>query len=139
MPGVVAVKTWSRRMSLRLRLGNHLPKATTKNHTILKEGKPPQDQVKLIVFEEAILNMFGKCSQCGSKCIVTLGNKIGSLCTIYSSCTINSRHYFEWETGPLVNRMPVFHLLFAAGTLATGMESAKAVRLFSSLKVPNVK
>ena len=107
--------------------------------TILKEGKPPQDQVKLIVFEVAILNMFSKCSQCGSKCVVTLENKIGSLCTIYSSCTINSRHYFEWETGPLVNRMPVFHLLFAAGILATGMESAKALRLFSSLKVPNVK
>ena len=35
--------------------------------------------------------------------------------------------------------MPVFHLLFAAGILATGMESAKALRLFSSLKVPNVK
>ena len=107
--------------------------------TILKEGKPPQDQFKLIVFEEAILNMFGKCSQCGSKCVVTLENKIGSLCTIYSCCTINSRHYFEWETGPLVNRMPVFHLLFAAGILATGMESAKALRLFSSLKVANVK
>ena len=30
-----------------------------------REWKPPQDQVKLIVFEEAILNMFGKCSQCG--------------------------------------------------------------------------
>ena len=45
----------------------------------------------------------------------------------------------DWETGPLVNRMPVFHLLFAAGILATGMESAKALRLFSLLKVPNVK
>lgn len=102
------------------------------DRTILQEGKPPQDQIKLIVFEEAILNIFSKCSHCGSKCVVTMENQIGSSCKIYSSCTVDSKHYFVWETGPLVNRMPVFHLLIAAGILSTGMESAKVLRLFSS-------
>jgi hypothetical protein len=35
--------------------------------------------------------------------------------------------------------MPIFHLLLASGILATGMESAKVLRLFNSLKIPNVK
>ena len=70
---------------------------------------------------------------------VTMENKIGSSCTIYSSCTVDSRHYFEWETSLLVNRMPVFQLLFAARILAIGMKSAKALRFFCLLKVPNVK
>ena len=109
------------------------------DHTILQEGKPPQDQIKLIVFEDAILNIFSKCSHCGSKCVVTMENQIGSSCKIYSSCTVDTKHYFVWEIGSLVNRMPVFHLLIAAGILLTGMESVKVLRLFSSLKIPNVK
>lgn len=107
--------------------------------TILREGKPPQDQIKLIVFEEAILHVLGKCRQCGSKCIVTMEHQIGSSCKICSSCTVENSHYFEWRTGPMVNRMPIFHLLLASGILATGMESAKVLRLFNSLKIPNVK
>ena len=107
--------------------------------TILVEGKPPQEQIKFIVFEEAILDVFGKCGQCGSKCIVTMENQIGSSCKICSSCTAQNEHYFEWTTGPCVFKMPAFHLLFASGILATGMESAKVLRLFDALNIPNVK
>lgn len=108
-------------------------------HTILVEGKPPQDQIKFIVFEEAILDVFGKCGQCGSKCIVTMENQIGSSCKICSSCTTQNEHYFEWTTGPSVFKMPAFHLLLASGILATGMESAKVLRLFNALNIPNLK
>ena len=107
--------------------------------TILVEGKPPQEQIKFIVFEEAILDGFGKCGQCRSKCIVTMENQIGSSCKICSSCTAQNEHYFEWTTGPCVFKMPAFHLLFASGILATGMESAKVLRLFDALNIPNVK
>ena len=103
------------------------------------EGKPPQEQIKFIVFEEAILDVFGKCGQCGSKCIVTMENQIGSSCKICSSCTAQNEHYFEWTTGPCVFKMPAFHLLLASGILETGMESAKVLRLFDALNIPNVK
>lgn len=76
--------------------------------TILVDGKLPQDQIKFIVFEEAILDVFGKCGQCGSKCIVTMKNQIGSSCKICSSCTTQNEHYFEWTTGPSVFKMPAF-------------------------------
>ena len=46
--------------------------------TVLVEGKPPQDQIKFIVFEEAILDVFGQCVQCGSKCVISAENQIGS-------------------------------------------------------------
>ena len=103
------------------------------------EGKPPHEQIKFIVFEEAILDVFGKCGQCGSKCIVTMENQIGSSCKICSSCTAQNEHYFEWTTGPCVFKMPAFHLLLASGILETGMETAKVLRLFDALNIPNVK
>ena len=105
---------------------------------LLEAGKPPKDQIKFIVFEEAVLDVFGHCSKCGAKCIVTMENQIGSTCKICSSCTSESGHYFEWSTGPLMNHMPVFHLLLATGILATGMESSKVLRLFSALNIPNL-
>ena len=107
-------------------------------HTILQMGKSPQDQIKFIVFEEAMLEIFNKCGHCGSECIVTMENQIGSLCTICSRCT-TGEHYFEWTTGQSLFKMPAFHLLFASSILATGMESSKVIRLFNALGIPNVK
>ena len=106
--------------------------------TILKMGKSPESQIKFIVFEEAILDIFSKCGHCGSECIVTMENQIGSLCTICSRCT-TGEHYFEWTTGPSLLKMPAFHLLFASSILATGMESSKVIRLFDALGIPNIK
>ena len=39
--------------------------------TVLVEGKPLQEQIKFMIFEEAILDVFGQCVQCGSKCVIT--------------------------------------------------------------------
>ena len=114
------------------------PDWVLERHTILQMGKSPQDQIKFIVFEEAILEIFSKCGHCGSECIVTLENQIGSLCTICSRCT-TGEHYFDWTTGPSLFKMPAFHLLFASRILATGMESSKVIRLFNALGNPNVK
>ena len=90
------------------------------------------------MFEDAILNIFSKCSHVDQNVLSQWKTKFSS-CEIYSSCTVDTKHYFVWETGPLVNRMPVFHLLIAAGTVSTGMESAKVLRLSSTLKIPNAK
>ncbi|CAB4002145.1 Hypothetical predicted protein, partial [Paramuricea clavata] len=108
----------------------------SEKRTILMHGKPPQEQVKFIVFEEAILDIFGKCAQCGAKCIVTMENQIGSSC---SSCTTKAEHSFEWSTAPSLFKMPAFHLLLASGILATGMESSKVLRLFNALNIPNLQ
>ena len=106
--------------------------------TLLRAGKPPQEQIKFIVFKDAILHTLGKCGQCGSKCVVAMEKQIGSCCEICTTCTVDSNHYFEWATGPIMKRMPPFHLLLASGILATGMETSK-VRLFNSLIIPNVQ
>jgi hypothetical protein len=105
----------------------------------LAAGKSPQEQIKCIIFEEAILELFGKCGQCGSECIVTMENQIGSSCKICVSCTMESVHYFEWTTGPSMFKMPAFHLLLASAIIATGTESSKVLRLFNALNIPNVK
>ena len=100
------------------------------------EGKPPQ--IKFIIFEEAILDVFGQCVQCGSKCVITAENQVGSCFKICIACSTNSEHYFEWTTGPCVSKMTAFHLLLGSAILATGMESSK-VRLFQALKLPKLK
>ena len=101
--------------------------------------EPPQDQIKFIVFEEAILDVFGQCVQCGSKCVISAENQIGSCFKICIACSTNSEHYFEWTTGPCVSKMAAFHLLLASTIIATGMESSKVLRLFQALKIPNLK
>lgn len=106
-------------------------------HTILQMGKSPQNQIMFIVFEEAILKIFSKCGHCGSKCIVTKENQIGSLCTICSRCTTGA-HYFEWTTGPSVFKMSAFHLMFASSILATGIKSSKSFSTIA-LGIPNLK
>ena len=103
--------------------------------TVLVEGKPPRDQIKFIVFEQAILDVFGQCRRCGSKCVVTAENQIGSCCKICVTCSSDSEHYFEWTTGPCIFKMAAFHLLLASGILATGMEASKVLRLFEALKI----
>ncbi|XP_028397455.1 uncharacterized protein LOC114521281 [Dendronephthya gigantea] len=106
---------------------------------VLTDGKPPQEQMKFIVFEEAILDVFGKCIQCGEKCVLTIESKIGSSCRIGITCSIQSEHSFEWSTAPSLSKMPAFHLLLASGILATGMESSKVLRLFNALNIPNLQ
>ena len=107
--------------------------------TVLVGGKHPQDQIKFIVFEEAILDVFGQCVQCGSKCVISAENQIGSCFKICIACSTNSKHYFEWTTGPCVSKMAAFHLFLASTIIAAGMESSKVLRLFQALKIPNLK
>ena len=63
--------------------------------TLLQAGKPPQEQIKFIVFEDAILHPIGECGQCGSKCVVVMRKQIGSCCEICTTGTVDSNHYFD--------------------------------------------
>ena len=107
--------------------------------TVLVERKPPQDQIKFIVFEQAILDVFGQSGRCGSKCVVTAENQIGSCCKICVAISSDSEHYFEWTTGPCLFKIAAFYLLLASGILATAMEASKVLRLFEASKILNVK
>ena len=60
---------------------------------------------------------------------------IGTYCKIAVHCNGDSDHNFTWSTGPLCNGLPVLHLMIASSILCTGMECAKAPRLFESLNV----
>lgn len=102
---------------------------------ILSCNKSPQDQQKFIVFEESLVKCFKHCFKCNSECIVSLESTIGTFSQISVNCLKDSNHSFHWSTGPLHNRLPVFHLLITAGILASGLESGKVLRLFDSLQI----
>ena len=102
---------------------------------ILSRNKLPQDQRKFIVFEDSLVECFDRCSKCGSKCLVSVANTIGTFSRISVQCLLDETHSFTWCTGPLCNRLPVFHLMLASGILATGLEWAKVFRLLSALKI----
>ena len=102
---------------------------------ILSRNKLPQDQRKFIVFEDSLVECFDRCSKCGSKCLVSVANTIGTFSRISVQCLLDETHSFTWCTGPLCNRLPVFHLMLASGILATGLECAKVLRLLSALKI----
>ena len=101
----------------------------------LSSSKPPQEQMKFIIFEEALVKCFESCFKCGGKCIVGLQSSIGTFCHISVRCLVNSHHDFTWSTGPLHNRMPVLHLLITSGIFSSGLECAKVVWLFHTLKI----
>lgn len=113
--------------------------AINEKETVLSNDKPHCKQLKLIVFEEAIFNAFQYCFKCGSKCRVFTKNRVGSLCSICVSCSMDSKHNFSWSTGPILNHLPVFHLLIASSVLCCGMEASKVLRLFHSLNIPCIK
>ncbi|CAB4021741.1 Hypothetical predicted protein [Paramuricea clavata] len=100
--------------------------------TVLKA----QDQIKLLFLNKLFLMFLVNAVIVILDCVVSIENQIGSSC---SSCTAENEHYFEWTTGPSLFKMPAFHLLLASGILVTGMESAKVLRLFNVLNIPNVK
>ena len=102
---------------------------------ILSSNKPPQDQIKFNIFEESIVERFGVCSTCKSTCTVSIQGNIGTYCKIAVHCNADSDHNFTWSTGPLYNRLPVLHVMIASSILCTGMECAKALRLFESLNI----
>ena len=105
---------------------------------VLKHGKPRQEHIKFVVFEEAVFAV-GTCSLCGSKCMVTIESQRGSSSRISSCCTCESNCHLEWVTSPTVSGMPIFYLLLTSGVLATGMESSKVLWLFAAIKVPNLR
>ena len=106
---------------------------------ILLEDKPVSEQIKIIGFEEAIVKAVTHyCLQCGSHCTISPERRIGSTCHILISCSHTSSHNFIWSTGPMINRLPAFHLLLAAGILSTGLESSKVIRMFDVLNIMNI-
>ena len=113
--------------------------AINEKEKVLSNDKPHCKQLKLIVFEEAIFNAFQYCFKCGSKCRVFTKNQVGSLCSICVSCSMDLKHNFSWSTGPILNHLPVFHLLIASSVLCCGMEASKVLHLFHSLNIPCIK
>ena len=103
---------------------------------ILSEDKSPQDQMKFIIFEESIVQRFAVCSICKFACIVSVQHRIGTYAKIAVRCKSGDiTHNFTWSTGPLLNRLPLLHLMIASSVVCTGMECAKGLRLFDSLKI----
>lgn len=64
-----------------------------------------------------------------------LESSIGTFCRITVKCLSDESHGFTWATGPVHNRLPVLHLMIASGILSSGLECAKVLRLFESLKI----
>ncbi len=108
---------------------------TTTKRVMLLSDKPPKDQLKFIVFEESIANIFRVCFKCNACCNVSLEHQIGTYCKIGVFCSGNSSHNFLWTTGPLCNRLPIFNLMIAASIVSTGMECSKTLRFLQSLNI----
>ena len=90
----------------------------------LSSDKPIQDQLKFIICEESMATTFRICFKCGSRCLVSVGDIIGSYCKFYISCCSSPEHNITWSTGPLLNRLPAFNLLMASTILSTCFWSA---------------
>ena len=102
---------------------------------ILTTNKSIQSQLKFIICEESIAKTFSVCLKCGSKCSVSIRNKIGSFGVISVSCLSAANHNKSWPTAPLLNRLPALNLLMASSILRTGMDSNKTLRFMESMNI----
>ena len=106
-----------------------------RNLVALSSDKPIQDQLKFITCEESMATTFRFCFKCGSRCLVSVGDIIGSYCKFYISCCSSPEDNIAWSIGPLLNRLPAFNLLMASTILSTGLECNKTLRLMESLNI----
>ena len=74
--------------------------STIDEEIILTTNKSIQSQLKFIICEESITKTFSVCLKCGSKCSVSIRNKIGSYCVISVSCLSAVNHNISWPTAP---------------------------------------
>ena len=109
--------------------------SATDEEIILTTNKSIQSQLKFIICEESIAKTFSVCLKCGSKCSVSIRNKIGSYCVISVSCVSAANHNISWPTAPLLNRLPALNLLMASSILGTGMDSNKTLRFMESMNI----
>ena len=106
-----------------------------RNLVTLSSDKPIQDQLKLIICEESMATTFRICFKCISRCLVSVGDIIGSYCKFCISCCSSPEHNITWSTGPLLSRLTAFNLLIASTILSTGLECNKTLRLMESLNI----
>ena len=107
----------------------------TGERVVLSTDKLPKDQLKFIVFEESIANVFRVCFKCNASCNVFVERQIGTHCKIGVFCSANPNHNFSWMTGPLCNRLPIINLMIASSIVCTGMECSKTLRFLQSLNI----
>ena len=106
-----------------------------RNLVALSSDKPIQDQLKFIIGEELMATTFRFCFKCGSRCLVFVGDIIGSYYKFYVYCCSSPEDNIAWSIGPLLNRLPAFNLLMASTILSTGLECNKTLRLMESLNI----
>ena len=107
--------------------------------TTLTGDKSYEDQIKLVVWEESIANVFRFCFKCHGLCTIVLKSKIGTYCKISVLCPFNPEHNFSWTTGPVSNRLPILNLMIASSIVSTGMEPSKVLRFMDSLNILTIK
>lgn len=107
--------------------------------TTLTSDKCYKDQIKFVVWEESIANVFRFCFKCHALCRVVLESKIGTYCKISVLCPLHSEHNFSWTTGPVSNRLPVLNLMISSSIVSTGVEPSKILRFMDSLNILTIK
>ena len=111
----------------------------TSERVMLSNDKLPKDQLKIIVFEESIANVFRVCFKCSTCCNVFVERQIGTYCKMGVFCSANPDHNFSWTTGPLCNRLPIINLMIASSIVCTGMECSKTLRFLESLNIMRIQ
>ena len=112
-----------------------LPSLEKSSKILLSSKKSPQDQMKFIVFEESVANLFSTCFKCSAHCVVSIESDVGTLLNISVCCSGNPIHDFIWSTGPVHNKLPILHLMITLSVLCNGLECEKIIRFFSSLNI----
>ena len=94
----------------------------------MTDNPPLQKQRKFIVFEDNLLSLFNKCSNCGNTSEIT--RKIMGTCIHISQNCLHCSHVNDWYSQPFIkNSMPAGNILLSAAILFSGALPSMAFRM----------
>ncbi len=96
----------------------------------------PLKQMKVITFEEKLLEPFRVCRICCSKSIPTITSMEGSMVHIVTVCTNDCcGHIYPWQSQPRIGKLAAGNLYMSMGILFSGSSATQVLRCLNSWNV----
>lgn len=98
---------------------------------------PPHLETKYIVFESKLLDLFKKCSSCGSDTISMNKSSKGTLLKVSVDCWACQTSK-TWESQPWYHTYPAGNLLLSGAIMFAGGSPAKMLRVLESMRIKSI-
>lgn len=102
----------------------------------LSDSKSVQEQLKILVFEESLVELLSECRTCDKKCAVVISRRKGLMVVTTSTCSAG--HVYTWSSQPSNSQLPCGNLHLSAAILFSGSNASQVLTLLDHFHVPRL-